>query len=204
MSIKEKIQVIAISVVAALAIGAGIYFITRPLTPLDDTQDSPILVAGGSMYFGTDPGFRLQKVNNYLQLSDASYTAVTNRKFTEIDVEDSNDVITLYKTLSGSPRIDLTYCRNSCNGQGNSDVVTLKDDSGTQAITITNTDSTHAISQAARLLPNLLMHQRRGDWKIDHIDVYPDGSTKTTVMCTNGECSVVVHTCLMGYTCAPH
>lgn len=201
MNITEKVQVIGISVLIALLLGAGVYrMLVKPVHTLDDTQDSPILIAGGSLYFGVDPAFRLQAPTNasYLQFMDNNYTAVTSRQFSEIDVEDfATGPLPAITTFTKVPKVVVTYCKNNCNGTGNSDTVTLQDKSD-NSITITNTDTAHPISASNRVLPFLLMHQLKHDWEINSIDVYTDGTASTPArhtMCTDGQCSVIVHTC---------
>ena len=187
MSLTEKIQVVVISVIIALALAGGLYVVLPgQRVPVGAGDDAPILIAGGSLFLGTHSEFQLKAslTGNALQFADLKGVQVFDRYVNSIDSIDATGGVASYPA-SGAARVEINYTGN--------DTITLEYDPATHYITITNTDTNHYISKTHRVLTNL--RARKGG-KIQNIDLFPDGSTPHRVDCgADGECSVTVHTC---------
>jgi hypothetical protein len=189
MSFAEKARVVAVSVVVSLLVGGGLYEFFKIRQSGDD---SPILIAGGSLYLGTDLVHQLKSMNDeYLLLAEPKGDPTQVAKVTSLEVTDSDDNVKSYPA-SGATRIELTY-----GSAFYSDKVTLEFDPRAYTIKISDLDGDkkHPLAHSPAILPNLRMHPRRGGG-IKQLSVYPDGMKEEPVKCDKGDCSVIVHTSL--------
>jgi hypothetical protein len=155
------------------------------------TDDAPILIAGGSLYFGTDvPASFTPNANK-----DTLYYT-TGYKVYRIDATDVNDVTAPY-TVTSKATIVISYCKNANNCNEKDEVTVQVDNSQDPAVTITN--SSRNIGKAPRLLPNLWVHPRK-NWDVAIVKLTVDQMTKPDVVCRdsgNGresECNIEIQT----------
>ena len=187
MSFREKAQLVVVSVAITLTLAAGLYYLVNAFLagPRGGADDAPILIAGGSLYLGTDlPAVFKPDANKQKLVYESGYEVYS------IDVTDNRDVTTPYPVTAGSgtATIVITYCNTLCV---NKDVVTINVDNRLDpAVTITN--SPKNIGKAPRLLPNLWTHRRKG-WHIDEVKLKV-GTQEPDVDCDNSECDIVVQT----------
>jgi len=188
MSFREKAQIVVVSVAIALALAAGFYYLAPgfPGGSRGGADDAPILIAGGSLYLGTDLPAIFTPADKKTLVYSAGY------KVYGIEATDKDDNTVPY-TLdkdSGTATITISYCKNSsCNDK---DEVTMDvNNSSDPAITIKN--SAENIGKAPRLLPNLWVHARRHG-KIEVVKLIVNKMTKPDVKCDESECNIVVQT----------
>ncbi len=194
MPFKEKVQVVTISVVIALAAAAGLYQFVQPRGPhaLGPGDDAPIIIAGGSLLIGTSDVLTFNPDPSKPQLNYSSPMQVF-----QIDVfhvsGGGSEVSNSANVTAGAPgTVVMNYCKNQ-NCSGPSDTVTLHWDAN-KNVWIDNSLST--IQKSSRLLPNLRIHSRK-KWMLVNVSV----NGGTAVDCGTGnqdDCTIVVHTCIGG------
>src|SRR6516162_3339728 len=150
----DKALVIAISVILSLVLGAGIYFLVKPATPQIapgqtpgekgrpgpfDDNDSPIIIAGGSLYLSTAPGYDLGTMDSKGLYFDYNGTSIKNRYVSFVEITDSNGVVTPFANVNSATPFSLMIDYNGGILAGSDPVtVSYMPVSGCGVITITN------------------------------------------------------------------
>jgi hypothetical protein len=217
MKTGEKIQVIVISVVLAvvLAILYGRIYPSQTVAPGPgpteikpdrggDTDDAPIIMAGGSILIGTDANGTFTRADDQgrriLKFEDKF-------KVFQIDLTDKQGHTTTIPAtdlLAKVGKIEIDHCMANAQDQcvGQKDTVTLNFNNGPGAISLRN-DHGKQIGKANRVLPTLWRH------KIDQfvmlaVRVTIEGVEAATAACGKGaDCDVVIHTCRNFANCVP-
>jgi hypothetical protein len=206
----KEVKIVAISAVIAALIALALIKLLQPppsqVHIFSDTDDAPIIMAGGSLYIGTgtDGVFNRDSAKATLV-----YTA--GLKVFGIDLinkEDALQQLTEADVSSATGRVDLTYCKlqltippapPACSG--NSDTVTLTfDNTSTGGPIVISNKLSVKIGAAPRILPTLWMHMRKG-WTLFHVEATAGTTTKKADCGSGSECNIVVHTCLKGTGC---
>ncbi|HXA52744.1 MAG TPA: hypothetical protein VNV86_20650 [Candidatus Acidoferrum sp.] len=198
MSLKEKVQVVLLSVVTAVAISmaVGKMFFAKIRPFSGGSEDAPIIMAGGSLYIGTGPDGVFQPNGNTLAFTSGF-------KVSSIELTDQNDntQTAVENDVAGKTgAIIVTYCKSNCAQGNGTDTVTLNFDPN--SITVSNTLPGHPISKMSKILPTLREHMRK-HWNMVSVELKINGATFGNVaQCGNdSECDVVIHTCLAGTGC---
>jgi hypothetical protein len=168
-----------------------------------DTDDAPIIMAGGSILIGTDSNGTFKRADDggrrYLKFDDGF-------KVFQIDLTNQEGYTkTIYAVdlLAKVGKVEIDHCmvpQDACVGQ--KDTVILKFDNGTGTITLKN-DHRKQIGKANRVLPTLWRH------KIDQfvmlaVRVKIEETEVAAAACgKSADCDVVIHTCKNFANCVP-
>jgi hypothetical protein len=128
----------------------------------------------------------------------AGGAADKTRYVAQLDVVDDNDHLQHYPASPYTTATDLSLYVDytySSGGAPVTDTLTLKYDASTNGLRID--DSANKLPDVHRLMPNFLMHPRKGGV----ITRIASTWISTAPTCVVGECSVVIHTCKNGQTC---
>lgn len=196
---------IAIVGIAGLVLGAIIYQVISSskapaVIPGRNSGDSPILMAGGSLYFVTDSDRQLVTDPTTMMNLDfgAGGKPTTDRMVSGIDVIDSSGSSTTLVSAITTPTqetVALTYAPGMGHS-GNADTITINftppaGNPGPCLITISNTDKNNPVGNTPQPAPNLRKDGRNG-WHLNNIAV--NGTNTASGTCNSGECSVIIHT----------
>jgi hypothetical protein len=198
----ERAKTITISVILALAIGAAGIYLSGKLASLfkgggKDGSDSPIVMAGGSLYLSTTPPNDLESsAGMSLYFGNVATGAIKNRYISSLEITDKDGKVTPFAQVN-SPTLLTAVVDYKGGLLDGSDYVTISymPTNGCGVITITNEKNN--IGTAIKLLPNLRLHHKR-KFSISGFSV---NGSDTNTNCASGDCSLTIHTLTSSSTC---
>ena len=134
MTFAEQATVVGVSVVVSLLIGAGVYEVVKPATPVvPDVRplrapgdDAPIIMAGGSLYIGHHPDFSFTPDStNHHQLNYSQAMQVSKIDVTSFDASGNLQDSATSVSSGQAGSVTLKYCRNASCNANQTDLITL-------------------------------------------------------------------------------
>jgi len=218
MSSREKIQVIVISVVlaAVLAIVVGRLFPSQTVAPpgptgtkpdtTGDTDDAPIIMAGGSIFIATDSKASFDPVTDagrkYLKYTSGYRVS----RIELVDKKDDEEKVTaaqIKQAKRGS--IEIDYCVIKKANQEDNDTCTANktdtltftfDNDTTPPLIDLKNVHTKQVGRALKMSPTLWRFKIQ-DLMLFKVRAKLNGQQVAKANCgRHGECEILIHTCM--------
>jgi len=191
MSFTEKATLVGVSVGISALLAWGISKSISEGTR-GGSDDAPIIVGGGSLYFGTGA------LATFTRVSDDELRFAPDFKVSAIDWIDSDGKTGSVPVLLNEGNITVKFCGNqNCTGAGNVDMVRLSFKPGSP---ISLTNELKGVGNSHRLLPNLWRHPKK-NWTVDSMAITVGVGVPMPVKCLESACGVYVHSCTDGKLC---